>query len=38
MAGLFGTFFFKRLMAGEAIDDDLAARAIDAFLADHRRC
>ncbi len=35
MSGLVGTFFFKRFMAGEPIDDDLAARAVDAFVANH---
>ncbi|MGI9644646.1 MAG: TetR/AcrR family transcriptional regulator [Ilumatobacteraceae bacterium] len=35
MSGLMGTFFFKRFMAGEQIDDDLAARAVDAFVAAH---
>lgn len=35
LAGLFGLFLFKRLMAGDTVDDALAARAIDAFLAQH---
>jgi len=36
MAGLVGTFFFKRLMAGDTVDADLATRVVDAFLTSHR--
>lgn len=35
-AGLLGTFFFTRLMAGEPVDADFATRVVDAFLADQR--
>ena len=35
MSGLVGTLFFKRFMAGEPIDDDLAARVVEAFVDNH---
>ncbi len=35
MAGLVGALFFKCFMAGEAVDEDLARRSIDAFIANH---
>ncbi len=35
MAGLMGTFVFKRLLAGERIDHAFAERVVDAFIVNH---
>ena len=35
LAGLVGTFIFRRFMANQPVDDEVATRVIDQFLAQH---